>query len=114
MNQTFGAGATVLTPEQVKLMQQFILLEQEFYLAGLHLQQQIFARWHVKFAKVSSKFCQILNEPIQNGQSFLTMYQISPNLVTLKLIGFILYERKLVSVSCSIREIFFIGRDYRF
>ena len=76
-----------------------------------HLQQQIFARWHVKFAKVSSKFCQILNEPIQNGQSFLTMYQISPNLVTLKLMGFILYEREIVSVSCLIRENFFNGRD---
>ena len=36
--------------------------------------------------KKSSIFYQILNEPFQNGQSFVTFYQrgeISPNLVTL-------------------------------
>ena len=38
------------------------------------------------FDKISSKFCQILNEHFQNGQSVLTLCQIgeiSPNLVTL-------------------------------
>ena len=40
-----------------------------------------------KFTQITSKFCQILNEPFQNGQSFLTVCQsgeISPNLVTLQ------------------------------
>ena len=43
-------------------------------------------QWDIKFAEIISKFCQILNEAFQNGQSFLTACQsgeISPNLVTL-------------------------------
>ena len=39
------------------------------------LQQRKFAPCHVKFAKSISKFCQILNEPFQNGQTFLTVGQ---------------------------------------
>ena len=44
--------------------------------------------WHRihKFTKVSSKFCQMVNEPFQKGQYFLTSCQsgeISQNLVTL-------------------------------
>ena len=38
------------------------------------------------FSQITSKFCQIINEPFQYGQSFLTVCQsgeISPNLVTL-------------------------------
>ena len=41
---------------------------------------------HLKFTKVSLNFCQILNKPLQNDQSFLTSClsgEISPNLVTL-------------------------------
>ena len=40
----------------------------------------------MKFAKLASTLCQIVNEPVQNGQSFITQHQsgeISANLVTL-------------------------------
>ena len=39
------------------------------------------------FSQITSKFCQIINEPFQYGQSFLTVCQsgeISPNRVTLQ------------------------------
>ena len=38
-----------------------------------HSHQEKFAQWRIKFAKIISKFCQILNEPIEKGQSFLTV-----------------------------------------
>ena len=41
---------------------------------------------YIKFTKLCSKFCQIQNEPFQNGQSCSTLClsgEISPNLVTL-------------------------------
>ena len=44
------------------------------------------AQLHIEFAQNISKFCQIPNEPFQNGQSFVTVCQsgeILPNLVTL-------------------------------
>ena len=44
-----------------------------------HLQQWKIAQWHKTFAKVGSKFCQILNKPSKFCQSG----EISPNLVTL-------------------------------
>ena len=51
----------------------------------------------MKFAKLASTLCQIVNEPVQNGQSFITQHQsgeISANLVTLK--GPYILQRSIV------------------
>ena len=51
-----------------------------------HLQHCTFDQNNIKYAKVSSKFCQIVNEPFQKSQNFITSRQsgeILPNLVTL-------------------------------
>ena len=39
-----------------------------------HFKRWVFAQWHIKFSKESCKCCQMLNEPIQNGQSFVTLF----------------------------------------
>ena len=66
-----------------------------------HFKQCKFARLQIKLAKVSSKICLIINEPIQDDQSFLTLCQcgeISPDLVTLATIVFSLARAPEVSV----------------
>ena len=53
-----------------------------------HMKRLKFARGILKIAKIIYKFCQIQNDPFQNGTSLLLLYQtseISPNLVTLTL-----------------------------
>ena len=50
------------------------------------LQKWEVAQFNFKFAKLNSQFCQIINEPFQNGQRLLTLCysgEISPYLVAL-------------------------------
>ena len=44
--------------------------QRDHQMARFHFQQWLFAQYHLKLAKVSSKLCQISIEPFQNGQSF--------------------------------------------